>query len=457
MAIRKESIRVEGLTCASCERRVEGAVRALPGVSSAKASVSAASVAVEYDARSTTPEDLRSAISGIGYTALPAGGGRAASLVALGIGVILVAAYLAASASGAFSVLPVIDSSLGYGMLLVAGLLTSVHCVAMCGGIALSQSVPKNPADRPSIRPALLYNGGRLVSYTIIGGIVGAVGSVFAFSPAVKGAIAAAAGLFMVVVGLRMLGLSPVGRLGFRPLKPLRAAASRAFGGRLRSRGPFAVGLLNGFMPCGPLQTMQLYALGTGSFIAGAASMFVFAAGTFPLLFVFGTAAAALPRRFVPVLVRSSAVLVLFLGAVTVVRAASLAGLSVGSVPGPSLASSAQVRQVPAPTKVQAASKKAPTAIVENGRQTIVTEIGSRSYVPFTVRSGVPLTWIVRVSAANLNGCNNAIIVPAYGIEKQLVPGDNVIEFTPKASGTIPYSCWMGMIRSRITVVDASS
>jgi hypothetical protein len=46
------------------------------------------------------------------------------------------------------------------------------------------------------------------------------------------------------------------------------------------------------------------------------------------------------------------------------------------------------------------------------------------------------------------------MIIPKYNIEKKLIPGDNVIEFTPEEAGTIPYSCWMGMIRSSITVVD---
>ncbi len=57
------------------------------------------------------------------------------------------------------------------------------------------------------------------------------------------------------------------------------------------------------------------------------------------------------------------------------------------------------------------------------------------------------------VKAEDLNGCNNPLTVPQYGIRKQLVPGDNLIEFTPDRDGTIGYTCWMGMITSYIRIV----
>ncbi len=93
-------------------------------------------------------------------------------------------------------------------------------------------------------------------------------------------------------------------------------------------------------------------------------------------------------------------------------------------------------------------------ATLADGSQTVTTSFTSGQYVPFVVQAGVPLKWIIRVTAADLNGCDNPVTVPSYGIQKTLVPGDNLIEFTPKATGVIGYTCWMGMIRSRITVVS---
>jgi len=385
----------------------------------------------------------------------------------LGIGVVLVAAYIIATRAGLFGALPKVDASIGYGMLFVIGLLTSVHCVAMCGGIALSQSLrPAGPVSSAAPRvgklerlgSGLLYNGGRVISYTIVGAIVGALGAAFSFSPIVKGIIAAAAGLFMVVLGLKMLGIVSRVPSASRIIPAgLRDAFGR-FGAGFRKRGPFVVGLLNGLMPCGPLQTMQLYALGTGSALAGALSMFIFSAGTVPLMLVFGLAAALLPRKVVPIMVRASAVLVMFLGVVTFARAASLAGIALPELPSRSsgIARADASGALAEASPVSDAPGQAQTPLVatlSGGTQTITTVFASGQYLPFVVQAGVPLKWIIRVTADDLNGCNNPVTVPAYGIQKTLVPGDNLVEFTPGKEGVIAYSCWMGMIRSRITVV----
>ncbi len=58
------------------------------------------------------------------------------------------------------------------------------------------------------------------------------------------------------------------------------------------------------------------------------------------------------------------------------------------------------------------------------------------------------------VPEEKLIGCNNEILAPELGIAKKLVPGKNTITFTPTKTGIFTFSCWMGMIRSRITVVD---
>jgi sulfite exporter TauE/SafE len=310
------------------------------------------------------------------------------------------------------------------------------------------------------MRPGLLYNAGRIVSYTAIGAAVGALGAAFNFSPAAKGFIAAIAGAFMIVLALRMLGAIRLPSLSGLPVPaPLRKAWS-ALSARLGRGGPFAVGILNGFMPCGPLQTMQLYALGTGSAVTGALSMFVFSVGTVPLMLIFGLTATLLPRKFVPVMVKASAVLVMFLGVVTFVRAASLAGIALPSITAPAYASvSPDIPGTGVPGSPTASGNAVNAglikAVVSGGKQTVLTEFKDGRYVPFAVQAGIPLVWTIRISAADLTGCNDELVVPAYAVRKKLVAGDNVIEFTPSKAGRIAYSCWMGMIRSSITVSES--
>jgi uncharacterized protein len=452
MGIRTARLFVEGMTCSSCERRIERVLSAMPGVLRAKARLGLGEAELDYDDGLVSLDQAKAAIEGAGYSVKDKR--RTATPIAIGIGLALAAAYMIAESTGAFNAFPKLDESIGYGMLFVVGLLTSVHCIAMCGGISLSQSLgaPRSGDLLGRLSPGLLYNGGRILSYAAIGGIVGAAGAAFDFSPTVKGAIAGTAGLFMLYLGLKMLGLVPAFPKA-RRLVPAgvveRLERARRF---VAGRGPFAIGLLNGLMPCGPLQTMQLYALGTGSFLAGAFSMLVFSIGTVPLMLSFGLAATLAPRRLLPVMAKASAVLVMFLGLVTSTRAASLAG-----IPLPSFApKGGAVSAVPqsAWRASPAGSGGAIVARLEKGVQSVTTEFVDGYYAPFAVQAGIPVKWTIRVTEDELNGCNNPVTIPSYGISKTLRAGDNLVEFTPEKTGTIVYTCWMGMISSRISVID---
>lgn len=112
------------------------------------------------------------------------------------------------------------DSTMSYGMLFVVGLLTSVHCIAMCGGINLSQCIPSGKDDsgngNSEVMPSLLYNTGRVVSYTVIGFLLGGIGMILTdwsetgIPLILQGILKIIAGLFMVIMGINMLGVIPV-------------------------------------------------------------------------------------------------------------------------------------------------------------------------------------------------------------------------------------------------------
>lgn len=67
------------------------------------------------------------------------------------------------------------------------------------------------------------------------------------------------------------------------------------------------------------------------------------------------------------------------------------------------------------------------------------------------VKKGIPVRWVINVT--QLAGCNQGIMMPQYNIRKNLSLGENIIEFTPQEDGTIPFSCFMGMIRGSFSVV----
>jgi len=93
-------------------------------------------------------------------------------------------------------------------------------------------------------------------------------------------------------------------------------------------------------------------------------------------------------------------------------------------------------------------------ATVSEGVQTVATTLNQGIYAPIVVQTGIPVKWTITAKDGDLSSCNNKMVIRSYGVEKQLNVGENMVEFTPTKSGTIVYSCWMGMVGSTITVVD---
>lgn len=432
----KKVFRIKGMSCPSCELKIENALSKVDGVKKAKVSLTESTATVEYDPGKVTPDQLAGVIQKLGYEIdlnAQEESKRFTINQFLGIGIVIFAIYFIIKSTIGFNFIPQVDQSFGYGMLFVVGLLTSLHCIAMCGGINLSQCV-NQPTDvkvskLASFKPSLFYNTGRVISYTVVGGIAGALGSVVTFSGTAKGIVSIGAGVFMVIIGIKMLDLFPW-------LRKFNISAPKFLGRKIsnnRSKlGSFYVGLLNGLMPCGPLQTMQIFALGTGSLVVGATSMFFFSLGTVPLMFGFGAISSFLSSKFNHRMLKVSAVLVIVLGLTMVSRGLSLSGISVAA---PLSGNSGNV------------------AKIEGQVQVVTSKLESGRYYPIVVQKGVPVRWIIQARAEDLNGCNNPLTVPSYGITKQLKPGENIIEFTPNQEGKITYTCWMGMISSYIKVV----
>lgn len=444
-----KKLSIDGMTCINCENRIENALKTTNGIISVKVNYSKGIAIITFDESVIRLITIEQIIKELGYQIIKPGletNNKADGFRIVGVMVILLAAYMIINRFGGFNVFnsfPEAKAGMGYGILFVIGLLTSIHCVAMCGGINLSQctmyqgSSLSKGSKISSVMPSIQYNTGRVISYTIIGGIVGALGSVVSFSGTGKGIVAIVAGMFMVIMGLNMLNVFPWLRK-FNPRMPKIFATK--INEKKNSNRPFYVGLLNGLMPCGPLQAMQLYALSTGDPVKGALSMMLFSLGTVPLMFGLGALSTLLTKKFQSRMITVSAGLVVFLGIFMFSNGMALSGFAMP------LTSNAFSNP--------GSSAGGATAELIDGVQVVTTTLSSGGYEPIKVQAGIPVQWNIQAEPESINGCNNRIIIPEYNIEKALEPGDNIIEFTPKESGTIPYSCWMGMIRSQISVYD---
>ena len=87
--------------------------------------------------------------------------------------------------------------------------------------------------------------------------------------------------------------------------------------------------------------------------------------------------------------------------------------------------------------------------------QYVNSELDFGTYPEITVYSGIPVKWTINVPEEVINGCNYKMVISTYGITHEFTPGENVIELTPGESGTIQYTCWMGMINGKINIIDA--
>jgi sulfite exporter TauE/SafE/copper chaperone CopZ len=479
------NIRVAGMYCRGCEDTVRAKLRAAEGVSGVTVSFNKGMVAVTYAPDKITFDGLCALINGLGYETL---GEYVAEQFprtdwkrAAGMIIIIAAVYIVVQQFGLLSRLvppELAGFDVSYGLIFFFGLATSVHCIAMCGGINLSLCLSaggganaavvtgknrddagkpgktgdkatsgavgtdkKNAGGRFSfLWPSLQYNAGRVVSYTLIGGIVGAVGSAIEFSQNMNGVLKLVAGVFMIAMGVAMLDIFPQVRR-FVPKMP--SFVSRWVGAGATNRGPLVVGLLNGFLPCGPLWTMQGFALSTGNAVKGALAMAVFSMGTAPLMFGLGTFGSFAGRKASRRVMTAGAVAVTVLGIWVLAQSWSLFGLGLsGGMP---------LAAVTAPQDSASASDK--FGIINKGHLLVNSVLLPYAYPSITVEAGRQVRWEIDAPPQNINGCNNRMFIREYGIEHTFKPGKNVIEFTPVKTGKVPYTCWMGMIPGMITVV----
>jgi len=171
-----------------------------------------------------------------------------------------------------------------YGTAFVVGVVASLStCMAVVGGILLSMSATFAKGG-DTLRPQTLFHIGRLVSFFVLGGLLGALGPLFPFNTNGTFVISLIIGLVMLILGINLLDV-------FHFTKKLQIYMPEFLSKRAlsisklnHSLTPLLIGIATFFLPCGFTQSMQIYALSVGSFWGGGLTMFSFALGTLPVL-----------------------------------------------------------------------------------------------------------------------------------------------------------------------------
>ncbi len=420
-------VKIKGIHCQNCETTIQKALLKLPSVK--EVTIKNFIAHITYEDSLTKPEIIQT-ITKAGYITkasyisnnlndLEKKYNLKQSFLILTIIILIISLTYKIFGFNIFNVIPTIDSNITYTMLFLTGFLTSIHCVSMCGAINLIAILNQNSQNRFE-RP-LKYNLGRLISYTILGGIAGLLGNILTINNTISGIIITIAGLAMFVMSLEMLGLFRIPRIKF--LSPKHK----------KSSNPFLIGLLNGLMPCGPLQAMQLYALSTSSMIKGALSMFLFGLGTMPLMLLTGVIFTNLKGKNKILINNIASVLILVLSVFMLNR-----GLVALNINIPAFEGNTQYL----------------TPNIIDDTQVVEFDLSYNGYQDIKVEVDKPVKMIIHVDKKYLTGCNNSLTISEYNINQELKVGDNIIEFYPTKEGTFIYTCWMNMLKNNIKVVN---
>ncbi len=284
----KHTFHVHGMHCESCVITTESELAEHPKVTSATSKLATRTVEVSGDFGELSPEEIANALN----TALSRH--RLATIpeqqhaawgdfkTAVPIALAFAAIFVFLQKIGLVNLIG--GGAVTYSTAFLIGAIASVStCMAVVGGLLLSMSATF-AKQGDTVRPQLMFHGGRLVAFFVLGGVIGALGSVFALSPFATFVLGLLIGLVMLVLGINLLDVFHITKR-LQPKMP-KFISRHALGVSKMNHvaTPLLVGIATFFLPCGFTQSMQLYTLTTGNFTAGAMTMLSFALGTLPVL-----------------------------------------------------------------------------------------------------------------------------------------------------------------------------
>lgn len=281
---------VHGLHCQSCVVLTQNELLEVAGVTAATTSLKNARITVTGEFGEMSREDilrrLNEALQPHGYTLSMERETRAVAwrefALALPVALAFVAAFVLLQKAGIVNL--VNASEVTYGTAFIVGVVASMStCMAVVGGVVLSLSASFAKAG-DKIRPQLLFHVGRLVSFFVLGGAVGALGSVFRLGATGSLVLGVVVALVLLILGINLLDILPSAR-NWQVTMPAGVWNKLR---RLKDANhvltPLVVGVATFFLPCGFTQSMQAYTLTTGNVVTGGLTMLAFALGTLPML-----------------------------------------------------------------------------------------------------------------------------------------------------------------------------
>jgi sulfite exporter TauE/SafE len=386
-------------------------------------------------------------------------------LAALGIGFVTLAVIMFVFQRNSGTVLMNNSGTLSQlAVAFVTGLTTGgLSCLAVQGGLLasslahqieqdyLEQTAQKKKPRGKKVQaqprlstafPILLFLVAKLVAYTLLGALLGLVGSYLTLSPMTRALLMILIGVFMLGNALRMFNVHPIFRyFSIEPPKFITRYIRRTAKGT-DTFTPLFLGALTVFIPCGVTQAMMAAALGTGSLALGAALMFAFTLGTSPVFFIVAYVTTELGSRLEKFFMRFVAVVVLVLGLVTVNSGLNLMGSP--------LAFANLTRGLFPPGGDSTALADAPPANVSAGDLVLYVQNGG--YFPQTLKAAADKAVTLNLVTDQTYSCARDFVIPALKYY-ELLPDTGTVQVSipaqPRGSKLF-FTCSMGMYTGQI-------
>lgn len=343
----------------------------------------------------------------------------------------------------------------------ITGLTTGgLSCLAVQGGLLasslahqLEQDLVTQPGGKKRIAvPILLFLVAKVIAYTLLGFLLGALGSLLQLTPLMRALLQIAIGLFMIGNALRMFNVHPIFRyFTFAPPASLTRYLRRTAKKGTDNVTPLFLGALTVLIPCGITQAMMAVALGTGDPLTGAALLSAFTLGTTPVFFIAAYFTIKLGSALEKNFMRFVAVVLLVLGVFAIETGLNLMGSPVSatalyrSIAGSSATPQEQPTLVPA-------DAVAPTDAAPVGAKELTINAQNNGYEPSSLHAPAETPLTLHLVTENTRSCARAFVIPALNVETVLpTTGDVTVEVPPQTQGTtLRFSCSMGMYTGEI-------
>ncbi len=285
------TLHITGMHCNACTLLTETEAQELSYIARAKSDLKQHTIEVEGDFADKSPDVVAAALTAVlqphGYAVSVERQAHQAKKwsdfkIAVPIALAFAVGFVLLQKAGLVNL--VNAGTVSYGTAFVIGIIASLStCMAVVGGLVLSMSATF-AKEGDKVKPQLLFHAGRLISFFVLGGVIGALGSAFALNTSATFALSLLIAIVMLILGINLLDVFHWSKR-LQPSMP-KFLARHAYGASKLNHTltPFLVGIATFFLPCGFTQSMQIYTLSTGSFLTGALTMGAFALGTLPVL-----------------------------------------------------------------------------------------------------------------------------------------------------------------------------